>query len=169
MTSYIAALDQGTTSTRCIIFDQHGKNISQAQLEHKQIYPQPGWVEHDPLEIWNNTKKVINTAVLQAGLTYHDIRGIGITNQRETTVLWDKKTGLPLHNAIVWQDTRTDKICHALAKEGGQYRFNNITGLPLATYFSGPKINWLMNNIPVVQKAVAKDTALFGTMDTWII
>ena len=166
---YIGAIDQGTTSTRFMIFDHSGQVIAQHQLEHAQIYPQPGWVEHDPLEIWARTQEVMSTALARAGLTPADLAAIGITNQRETTVVWDKNSGKPYHNAIVWQDTRTDEICAELAQEGGQDRFRAATGLPLATYFSGPKIKWLLDNVPGLRQAAQRGDALFGNMDTWLI
>ncbi len=177
MPNYIAAIDQGTTSTRCMIFDHSGNVIAVAQKEHKQIYPQPGWVEHDPLEIWQNTQEVMRAAAAKL-LTHHSSRithhssfitAIGITNQRETTVVWEKTTGKPVYNAIVWQDTRTDGICNELAKEGGQNRLRAKTGLPLATYFSGPKIKWILDNIPGTQARAGKGELLFGNMDTWVI
>lgn len=169
MEKFIAAIDQGTTSTRCILFDHSGKIISLSQQEHRQIYPQPGWVEHDALEIWQSTKEVIQSVVTKASLVPGQIAGMGITNQRETTVLWDKKTGKPFTNAIVWQDTRTDAICSQLAKNGGQDRFRKSTGLPLACYFSGPKIKWLLENTPGIQEALKENRVLFGNMDTWLI
>ncbi len=153
MDGIIAAIDQGTTSTRCILFDHGGKIISVCQKEHTQIFPKPGWVEHDPLEIWKNTREVIVDAVHKSGLSEKSINAFGVTNQRETTFLWNKKTGKPLCNAIVWQDTRTDTICNKFALEGGSDRFREKTGLPLATYFSGPKITWLFENIPGVKEA----------------
>jgi len=148
MTRYIAALDQGTTSTRCMLFDHAGKVIAQDQKEHRQIFPQPGWVEHDALEIWTRTQEVIAGALAKARVLSADLAAVGITNQRETTVVWDKATGQPIHNALVWQDTRTADICAALARAGGQDRFRARTGLPLATYFSGPKIRWLLDHVP---------------------
>jgi len=169
MTSYIAAIDQGTTSTRCILFDHSGQVVSQAQKEHQQIYPQPGWVEHNPLEIWECSQVVITSALNQVNLKRKDIIAIGITNQRETTVVWDKSTGNPLYNAIVWQDTRTKDICDHLAAEGGQDRFRIKTGLPLATYFSGPKIQWILENVPGVKSTADKGNLLFGNIDTWLI
>ncbi len=135
MTEFIAALDQGTTSTRCIIFNQDGNIVSSSQKEHQQIYPKPGWVEHDPLEIWENSLFVINGALKQAQLSAQDLAGLGITNQRETTVAWSKSTGRPFSNAIVWQDTRTDQICQDLAGDQGQDRYRSQAGLPLSTYF----------------------------------
>lgn len=166
---YIAALDQGTTSSRCIIFNQFGEIVSSEQVEHQQITPQPGWVEHDPLEILRAARYVIKGALNKSGCTAGDIAALGITNQRETTVLWDKSTGKPLHNVIVWQDTRTAGICTSLSAVGGQDRFRKITGLPLATYFSGPKIKWLFENIPAVRQAAENGHLLAGTMDSWLI
>ena len=169
MPSYVAAIDQGTTSTRCMIFDASGNVISADQIEHTQLYPQPGWVEHDPVEIWNSVCTVFKNALTKTKLNTKDIAAVGVTNQRETTVVWNKKSGLPYCNAIVWQDTRTDAICTQLADEGGQDRFRSIVGLPLATYFSGPKIKWILDNIPEVRKAAEDGDALFGNIDTWII
>jgi len=166
---YIAAIDQGTTSTRCILFNHEGVPVITAQKDHAQIYPKPGWVEHDPLEIWQNTKEVIFRALDEFHLTAKDISAVGITNQRETTILWDDRTGIPIYNAIVWQDTRTDALCAALSQEGGQDRFRNQTGLPLATYFSGPKIAWLLQNIPGLMDEVKTGHIRFGTVDTWLI
>jgi glycerol kinase len=169
MSKYIAAIDQGTTSSRCMLFDHSGKVISLAQKEHRQLYPQPGWVEHEPLEIWGRTQEVIREAVAKAGAQPGDIAAIGITNQRETTLLWDRRTGKPYYNAIVWQDTRTKDLCDKLALEGGQDRFRPVCGLPLATYFSGPKINWILENVPGVRAAAERGDALFGNIDTWLI
>jgi glycerol kinase len=169
MPQYIGAVDQGTTSTRFMIFDRSGQVISQHQLEHEQIYPQPGWVEHDPMEIWARTQEVMATTLARAGLAPANLAAIGITNQRETTVVWNKHSGQPYYNAIVWQDTRTDKICAHLAAHGGQNRFRATTGLPLATYFSGPKIQWLLENVPGLADAAQRGDALFGNMDSWII
>ena len=169
MQKYIGAVDQGTTSTRFIVFDRSGHIVSQSQKEHAQIYPRPGWVEHDPMEIWENTKAVIVDALASARLKPEDLAAIGITNQRETTVVWDRETGRPLHNAIVWQDTRTDEICRDLAKAGGQDRYRSRTGLPLATYFSGPKIRWLIDHDDNVRQVVRNGTALFGNMDAWTL
>ena len=169
MAGFIASIDQGTTSTRCIIFNHEGQIISISQREHRQIYPRPGWVEHDPIEIWKNVKVVIEDSLTKSNLTKADILGIGITNQRETTVVWDRVTGLPVYNAIVWQDTRTDIICAELSKNGGQDRFRSATGLPLATYFSGPKIQWLLNQIPNGHDRAIQGELLFGNMDTWLI
>jgi len=169
MTKYIAAIDQGTTSTRCIIFDHSGHIVALDQKEHQQIYPKPGWVEHDALEIWDRTQEVTHNALRKAGLNAANIAAIGITNQRETTLVWNRRTGQPYYNAIVWQDTRTDEICNQLAQEGGQDRFRARVGLPLAPYFSGPKIQWILENVPGVREAAQKGDAIFGNMDTWII
>jgi glycerol kinase len=148
MHEYIAAIDQGTTSTRCILFNNLGEIKASAQKEHKQIYPRPGWVEHNPLEIWERTQEVVGEAIATSGGDSSSIAAVGITNQRETTVLWDRSTGEPYTNAIVWQDTRTKPICDRLAAEGGIDRFRSQVGLPLATYFSGPKIQWILENNP---------------------
>lgn len=169
MTKYVAAIDQGTTSTRCMIFNHSGEPVGSHQLEHAQIYPKPGWVEHDPMEIWARTQDVVKGAMEKAGLTAGDLAAVGVTNQRETTVVWDKNTGRPYYNALVWQDTRTDQICNELAKDGGQDRFRAKVGLPLATYFSGPKIRWILDNVPGVREAAAAGDALFGNIDTWVI
>lgn len=169
MAKYIASIDQGTTSSRCILFDHSGLPIASDQEEHHQIYPQPGWVEHDPLEIWSRTQEVIQKAMAKAGIGPTEIAAVGITNQRETTIVWNRFTGRPYYNAIVWQDTRTKTICDVLEKDGGQDRFRPITGLPLATYFSGPKIQWILENIAGVREAAESGEALFGNVDTWII
>jgi glycerol kinase len=169
MTQYIAAIDQGTTGTRCILFDHSGKPVIWSYEEHEQIYPQPGWVEHNPLEIWEKTQKVIRQTLTQGNIPSGAIAAVGITNQRETTLVWDRRTGQPLYNAIVWQDTRTKGICDVLALEGGQDRFRPTTGLPLATYFAGPKVKWMLDNVPAVRAAADKGDALFGTIDTWVI
>ena len=169
MPEYVAAIDQGTTSTRFMIFDHAGSVVAVDQKEHRQIYPKPGWVEHDPLEIWQRTQEVIQGALAESGLLAADIAAIGITNQRETTLVWEKATGRPVYNAIVWQDTRTDSICNDLAKQGGQDRFRLTTGLPLATYFSGPKIKWILDNVPGTRERAEKGELLFGNIDTWII
>ncbi|TLN11410.1 glycerol kinase GlpK, partial [bacterium] len=169
MPKYILAIDQGTTSTRCIVFDHSANIITADQKEHTQIYPKPGWVEHNALEIWEKTREVIGNALRKADLTPQDIAAIGITNQRETTVVWNKFTGQPYANAIVWQDTRTDTFCNQLAAEGGQDRLREKTGLPLATYFSGPKIRWYLDNIPGLREAAEKGEALFGNIDSWLI
>lgn len=169
MHKYIGAIDQGTTSTRFIIFDHDGKIVSVDQKEHRQIYPKPGWVEHDPIEIWERTQEVMKGALEKSGLQPGDLAAIGITNQRETTVVWEKASGKPIHNAIVWQDMRTDEICAKLAEDGGQNRLRARTGLPLATYFSGPKIKWLLENVPGARQKAENGELLFGNMDTWII
>ena len=169
MAEYVGALDQGTTSTRFMIFDHSGGVVGIDQKEHEQIYPKPGWVEHDALEIWTRCQEVIKGALQKTGLKASDLAAVGITNQRETAVVWDKKTGKPVHNAIVWQDTRTDTICNELAKDGGQDRFRAKVGLPLATYFSGPKVKWLLENVDGLRaKAEAGDLA-FGNIDTWCL
>ncbi|HEX4054941.1 MAG TPA: glycerol kinase GlpK [Tepidisphaeraceae bacterium] len=168
MPRFIAAIDQGTTSTRCMILDRDGP-VAAAQKEHRQIFPRPGWVEHDPLEILRKTEQVIAEAVVQAGAQPGDIAAIGIANQRETTVVWDRNTGQPLCNAIVWQDTRTKPICDELATHGGIDRFRATTGLPLATYFSGPKLRWILENDPSIRQAAQRGDALFGTVDSWLI
>ncbi|MEW5989066.1 MAG: glycerol kinase GlpK [Chloroflexota bacterium] len=169
MAKFVAAIDQGTTSTRCMLFDHAGRVVSLAQKEHQQLYPRPGWVEHDPLEIWQSTQAVIRAAVSQAGVRPGDVAAVGVTNQRETTVVWDRQSGRPFYNAIVWQDTRTDQICNQLAAEGGQGRFRAKVGLPLATYFSGPKLRWLLDNVAGLRQAAERGDALFGTIDTWLI
>lgn len=169
MPKYIAAIDQGTTSTRCMIFDRSGHVIAVEQKEHRQIYPRPGWVEHDPLEIWQRTQEVMQGALTKAGCPASEVAAVGITNQRETTVVWEKSSGKPLHNAIVWQDTRTADICSDLAKSGGQDRLRPKTGLPLATYFSGPKIKWLLDHVEGARAKAERGELLFGTIDTWLI
>ena len=169
MPKYVAAIDQGTTSTRCILFDHGGNIVAVDQKEHQQIYPKPGWVEHDALEIWENTQQVIRGALSKAKCEVVDVAAVGITNQRETALVWEKATGKPVYNAIVWQDTRTDAICNELAKDGGQDRLRLKTGLPLATYFSGPKIKWFLDNVPGASERAEKGDLLFGNMDTWII
>ena len=169
MSNYSAAIDQGTTSTRFMIFSHEGDVVSSHQLEHKQSYPQPGWVEHDPDEIWRNTQSVIRHALDKESLTAEDLVCIGITNQRETTVVWNRETGKPYHNAIVWQDTRTDQLCAQLAEDGGQDRFRSKVGLPLATYFSGPKLRWLLDHVDGLREDAERGEALFGNIDTWLI
>jgi len=169
MANYVGALDQGTTSNRFIIFDHGGNIVGLDQKEHEQIFPKPGWVEHNPSEIWQNTRDVIRGALKNAGLSGSDLAAIGITNQRETTVIWNKHTGTPFSNAVVWQCTRTDEICRDLMREQGQNRFRAKTGLPIATYFSGPKIKWILDNVAPARQAADNGDALFGTMETWII
>lgn len=167
MTDYVGALDQGTTSTRFMIFDDGGGVVSMDQREHRQIFPRPGWVEHDPNEIWSNSVAVIESALSKADLTASDLAAVGITNQRETTVVWDRASGRPIGNAIVWQDTRTAELCQMLAGEEGPDRFRSRTGLPLATYFSGPKVRWLLDELDLHDRASRGDLA-FGTIDSWI-
>jgi len=169
MSDYIGAVDQGTTSTRFIIFDRAGRIVGLDQKEHRQIFPKPGWVEHDALEIWENARQVMAGALTNAGISGSDLAAIGVTNQRETTLLWDRRTGRPFGNAIVWQCTRTDGICDHLIEEGGQDRFREKTGLPVATYFSGPKIKWILDHNETARDAARKRDVCFGTMDTWII
>jgi glycerol kinase len=169
MTKYVGAIDQGTTSTRFMIFDHAGQVVGIDQKEHEQIYPKPGWVEHNPMEIWARTKDVIEGALAKANLTVADLAAVGVTNQRETTVVWDKNTGEPVYNAIVWQDTRTDQLIKKFGKEGGQDRFRRKVGLPLATYFSGPKIRWILDNVPGAKARATKGELLFGNIDTWVI
>jgi len=166
---YVAAIDQGTTSTRCMLFNHAGEPVGSHQMEHEQIYPKAGWVEHDPMEIWARAVDVVKGAMAAAGATADDIAAVGITNQRETTVVWDKNTGKPYYNAIVWQDTRTDKICKELEGSVGQNRFRDKVGLPLATYFSGPKVKWMLDNVPGVREAAERGDAVFGNIDTWVI
>jgi len=169
MSQYVAAIDQGTTSSRFMVFDHSGKVVTHDQKEHTQIYPQSGWVEHDPLEIWNAAQAVIAGALAKGALDPRDIRAVGVTNQRETTVVWNRKTGKPVYNAIVWQDTRTDQICNVLAQDGRQDRFREKVGLPLATYFSGPKIKWILDNVNGARAAAEAGDLAFGTIDTWVI
>ncbi len=168
MPPYVAAIDQGTTSTRCMIFDHSGQVIGSNQKEHEQIYPQPGWVEHSPDEIWERTQTVIRGAMQGMSLAASDIAALGITNQRETTVVWNRNTGRSYGNALVWQDTRTDRLCNELMKSGGQDRFRAKTGLPIATYFSGPKIKWILDNVPGARAAADAGDAIFGNIDTYL-
>jgi glycerol kinase len=169
MADYVGALDQGTTSTRFMIFTHEGDVKAVDQKEHEQIYPKPGWVEHDANEIWQRSKEVISGALQKAGIQASDLAAVGITNQRETTVVWDKNTGEPVFNALVWQDTRTDKICEELSGDGGQDRFRTKTGLPIATYFSGPKIKWILENVEGTRDRAENGDLLFGNIDTWCI
>ncbi|WP_430645919.1 glycerol kinase GlpK [Agromyces sp. GXS1127] len=169
MADYVLAIDQGTTSSRAIIFDKQGSIVSTGQLEHEQIFPKAGWVEHDPKEIWANTREVIGQALGKADLTRHDIAAVGITNQRETAVVWDRTTGEPVYNAIVWQDTRTQPIVDRLAADGGVERFKAKVGLPLATYFSGTKIVWILENVPGAREKAEAGDLIFGTTDTWVL
>ena len=169
MSKYVGALDQGTTSTRFMIFDHAGAVVAIDQKEHEQIYPKPGWVEHDANEIWTRCQEVIKGALAKAGITAADLAAVGITNQRETALVWNKKTGQPVFNAIVWQDTRTDLLVNEFAKDGGQDRFRAKVGLPLATYFSGPKVRWILDNVPGARESAAAGDLVFGNMDTWCI
>jgi glycerol kinase len=168
MSKYVAAIDQGTTSTRCMIFDRSSRVIAVEQLEHRQIFPRAGWVEHDPLEIWRRVQEVISGALAKANATPHDLAALGITNQRETTIVWDRHTGKPYYNALVWQDTRTDGIVARLSADGGADRFRPQVGLPISTYFSGTKLVWLLENVDGLRAAAKKGDALFGTIDTWL-
>jgi glycerol kinase len=169
MAKYAAALDQGTTSSRAMVFDHGGRVVSVAQKEHEQIYPKPGWVEHDAKEIWARSQEVLDEALSAAGATADDIAGLGITNQRETALVWDRNTGEPVHNALVWQDTRTDKLVDELSADGGQDRFREKVGLPLATYFSGPKVRWILDNVEGARDKAQAGDLIFGNMDTWLI
>jgi glycerol kinase len=169
MAKYVAAIDQGTTSSRCIVFDAKGEIAATAQKEHRQIFPRPGWVEHDAMEIWTNVETVVGEALKALDLEPSGLAAVGVTNQRETTLLWDKATGEPIHNAIVWQDTRTDRLVRTLGGEEGQDRFRDACGLPLATYFSGPKIRWLLDEVKGSRKRAERGEVLFGTMETWLI
>ena len=169
MPDYIGAIDQGTTSSRFIIFDRAGRIAACAQKEHRQIYPRPGWVEHDPAEIWDRTSEVIAEAMAQARLAPSDLAAIGITNQRETTVLWDRRTGEPVYNALVWQDTRVGDAVAAMSSRGGPDRFRSLTGLPLSTYFSSLKIGWLLNSVPGARERAEAGDLLFGTIDSFLL
>ncbi len=169
MAKYIVAVDQGTTSSRAIVFDHSGSIVATSQLEHEQIFPKAGWVEHDPIEIWNNVREVIGAVLASADITRDDVAGIGITNQRETAVVWDKTTGEPVYNAIVWQDTRTQSIVDRLAADGGVERFKPKVGLPLATYFSGTKIVWILENVEGAREKAESGDLLFGNTDTWVL
>ncbi|MBV9839289.1 MAG: glycerol kinase GlpK [Solirubrobacterales bacterium] len=169
MAKYAAALDQGTTSTRAMVFDHGGQVVSVSQKEHEQIYPKPGWVEHDAKEIWERSQEVLDEALSEAGASADDIAGLGITNQRETAVVWDRNTGEPVMNAIVWQDTRTDKLVDEFSADGGQDRFRTKVGLPLATYFSGPKVRWILDNVDGAREKAESGDLIFGNIDTWCI
>lgn len=168
-TGYIASIDQGTTSTRCMIFDHAGRVISSEQIEHQQIFPKSGWVEHDGAEIWRNARRVTAAAMAAEDLSTADIHAVGITNQRETTLLWDRATGEPIYNAIVWQDTRTAALCEELGGEHGAARYQERTGLPLSTYFAGPKIRWILDNVEDARERAEAGELCFGTMDTWLV
>ncbi|MFL4996614.1 MAG: glycerol kinase GlpK [Microvirga sp.] len=167
--AYIVALDQGTTSSRAIVFDHAGHIVAVAQKEFRQIFPKAGWVEHDPAEIWSSQRDVALGALAQANLKAADVAAIGITNQRETTLIWDRRTGKPLHNALVWQDTRVDSIVEDFAQDGGHDRLRDKTGLPLASYFSGLKLRWLLDNVPGARDKVEAGDAMFGNIDTWLV
>ncbi|GAB3659176.1 glycerol kinase GlpK [Zhihengliuella somnathii] len=167
--SYIIAIDQGTTSSRAIVFDHAGDIVSVGQKEHEQILPKAGWVEHDAAEIWTNVREVVGQALSRANLTRHDIDSVGITNQRETAVVWDRTTGEPVYNAIVWQDTRTQSIVDELAADGGTDRYKDRVGLPLATYFSGTKIKWILDNVEGARERAEAGDLMFGTTDSWVL
>src|SRR5436190_5856148 len=169
MADYVGAIDQGTTSTRFMIFDHAGKVVAVDQKEHEQIFPKPGWVEHDPLEIMERTHEVIAGALKKAGISGSDLAAVGVTNQRETTIVWERSSGKPIHNALVWQDTRTDRICNELSADGGQDRFRAATGLPIATYFSGPKVRWILDNVEGARAKAEAGDLVFGNMDTWVL
>ena len=166
---YVLAIDQGTTSSRAIIFDHSGQIVATGQKEHEQIFPRAGWVEHDPMEVWGNVREVVATALSAAQINRHSLAAVGITNQRETTVVWDKNTGEPVYNAIVWQDTRTDKIVKELGGDEGQDKYKDRVGLPLATYFCGPKVKWILDNVEGARERAEAGDLLMGTMDSWII
>ncbi|MCB1536170.1 MAG: glycerol kinase GlpK [Rhodoblastus sp.] len=168
MTRYVGAIDQGTTSSRFIVFDRRGDIVAVDQKEHAQVYPRPGWVEHDAAEIWRNTQEVIAGALAKAGLSKSDLIAVGITNQRETTLLWDRRTGTPVHNALVWMDTRTDALVSAFERDGGKDRLRDKTGLPLTTYFSGLKLRWLLDTTEGAREKAARGDFLFGNIDTWL-
>lgn len=166
---YVGAIDQGTTSTRFLVFDETGRVVATAQEEHRQITPRPGWVEHDPMEIWERTRQVIRQACQQANLRPEDLAAVGVTNQRETTVVWERATGRPVTHAVVWQDTRTEGLCRALSRQGAADRFRQRTGLPVATYFSGPKLRWILDHVPGARQLAEAGELLFGTVDTWLV
>jgi glycerol kinase len=169
MADFVAAVDQGTTSTRCMVFDHGGNEIAKYQLEHEQILPRAGWVEHNPVEIWERTRAVLESALNQRRLSASDLAALGITNQRETTVVWNRRTGRPYHNAIVWQDTRTDRIASALERSGAGEVIRRKAGLPPATYFSGGKIKWILDNVDGVRADAEKGDAIFGNTDSWLL
>jgi glycerol kinase len=169
MSTYLGAIDQGTTSTRFIIFDATGRIVSVSQKEHEQIYPKPGWVEHDPEEIWRRVHEVMTEAMEQRGIRPKDVAAIGITNQRETAIVWNRKTGVAVHNAIVWQDTRVQDAVVEFARDGGPDRFRHLTGLPLATYFSGLKIRWILNNVSGAKELAQAGDLLFGNIDSYLV
>jgi glycerol kinase len=169
MNQYVAAIDQGTTSTRCMVFDHDGRVVSTDQREHRQHLPRAGWVEHDALEVWANTREVVAGALAKADLTAGDIAAVGIANQRETAVVWDRLSGEPVHHAIVWQDTRTDRLCAELGGDAGAQRYQARTGLPLSTYFSGPKIRWILDQVDGARQRANNGELCFGTMDSWLL
>ena len=169
MPEYVLAIDQGTTSSRAIIFNRAAEIVSSGQLEHEQIFPRAGWVEHDAQQIWNNVREAVGIALTRANLTATDIAAVGITNQRETTLVWNRHTGVPVANAIVWQDTRTQRLCEQLGGEIGADRYKAIVGLPLATYFAGPKVRWILDNVDGARAAAEAGDLLFGTIDTWLL
>ncbi|WP_294566662.1 FGGY family carbohydrate kinase, partial [uncultured Arthrobacter sp.] len=170
MSQYVAAIDQGTTSTRCMVFDHDGKVVSVGQKEHEQIFPRAGWVEHDADEIWANTREVVGQALAKGNVARSDLVAVGITNQRETAVVWDRTTGKPVHNAIVWQDTRTQRIVEELgALGGGADRYKEKVGLPLATYFAGPKVKWILDNVEGARARAESGDLLMGTIDSWLL
>ncbi|NKX49718.1 glycerol kinase GlpK [Arthrobacter deserti] len=169
MPEFVMSIDQGTTPTRAMVFDHAGRTVASGRKEHRQILPRPGWVEHDPVEIWDNVREVVGVALSRAGLTRYDTAAVGLTNQRETTVVWDRRTGLPVCNAIVWQDVRTQQLCDELAGGGGPDRFRAVTGLPLSPYFSGTKLKWILDNVPGVRARAEAGELLFGTVDSWVL
>jgi glycerol kinase len=166
---YVVAIDQGTTSTRCILFDRRGQLVSVAQREHQQYFPKPGWVEHDAMEIWRNVERLAPKVLAEAGITTDQVAALGITNQRETTVLWDRRTGVPISRAIVWQDTRTDSLVQKMARDPAAERVTEACGLPFATYFSGPKLRWILDSRPGLAERAERGDVLFGTMESWLI
>ncbi|MEU4365009.1 glycerol kinase GlpK [Promicromonospora sp. NPDC023987] len=169
MADYVLAIDQGTTSTRSIVFNHAGTVVSSGQIEHDQIFPKAGWVEHKPDQIWDNTRQVVGLALTRANINHSDLAAVGITNQRETTVVWDKTTGKPVYNAIVWQDTRTQAIVEELGGSEGPDKYKAIVGLPLATYFSGPKVKWILDNVEGAREAAERGDLLFGNTDAWLL
>ncbi|MGW4368755.1 glycerol kinase GlpK [Nocardia takedensis] len=169
MRRYVAAIDQGTTSSRCIVFDKQGRVVGVAQREHEQIFPRPGWVEHDARTIWRNTESVLGEVLADLDLTAADIAAVGVTNQRETTVVWERETGTPIHNAIVWQDTRTDRLVAELGGDEGPARYQDRTGLPLSTYFAGPKLRWILDHVDGARQRAEAGELCFGTIDSWVL
>lgn len=169
MPEYVLSIDQGTTSSRAIVFDRSARVVASGQLEHDQVFPRAGWVEHDPVQIWNNVREAVGIALTRANLTADDLAAVGITNQRETTVVWNRHTGIPVTNAIVWQDTRTQKLVDELGGSAGSDRYKDVVGLPLATYFAGPKVRWILDNIDGAREAADNGDLYFGTIDTWLL